>query len=464
MPLLTPVASTIPTALAQGLGNPVAVGSPPSPPPGSKIPPLVGADLRVPTRQGDRVYGNLDHAASTPALVAVKRAVDRTLETYASVHRGAGWASQVTSTWYERARDEVAGFVGARATDEVVFTRTTTDSWNLLARALPEDALVFVFDSEHHSTLLPWQAKRTVRLPVPGGAEDAVALLDHALDAHPAAVRLVVLTAASNVTGEIWPVARFAELAHSHGARIAVDAAQLAAHRAVDLAAWDADYVAFSGHKVYAPFGAGVLAGRQDWLDAGDPYLAGGGATRSVSQLSTSWQSGPARHEGGSPNVVGAVALAAAGATLALNRTALEAHETRLLDRLRAGLAAVPGTRQLSIFDEDADRVGVVTFTVPGYDPSLVSQVLSWEQGIGVRDGRFCAHLLVDRLLGARQPLTTAVRASIGLGTTEEAVDRLVAGVRRLVESGPLDEWTHHASGWRLATDPRDAGAAPAPW
>ncbi|MDN5794248.1 MAG: aminotransferase class V-fold PLP-dependent enzyme [Intrasporangium sp.] len=431
----------------------------------SEPPRLVGADLRVPTRQGAQVYGNLDHGASTPALFAVKQAVEATLETYASVHRGAGWASRVTSAWYEQARDEVARFVGARPDDEVLFTRTTTDSWNLLARALPDDAVVFVFESEHHSTLLPWEAIRTVRLPIPSSIDEALALLDRGLEAHLAAVRLVVVTAASNVTGEIWPVARLAEIAHSHGARIAVDAAQLAAHRAVDLAAWDVDYVAFSGHKVYAPFGAGVLAGPRDWLDAGEPYLAGGGATRSVSQFSTIWQTGPARHEGGSPNVVGAIALAAACATIARHRPAIEAHEAHLLDRLRSGLAAIPGLRRLQIFGGDADLVGVVTFTVPGLDPSLVSQALSWEHGVGVRDGKFCAHLLVDRLLGIEQPLTTAVRASIGLGTTEEAVDRLVGGVRRLVEIGPLDEWTHGASGWTLAAgDPRDPAAVLPPW
>ncbi len=429
------------------------------------LPRLVGADLRVPARAGAAAYGNLDHAASTPALVSVRDAVDRALATYASVHRGAGWASRVTSAWYEQARAEVAAFVGARPDDEVLFTRTTTDSWNLLARALPVDAVVFVFESEHHSTLLPWGEPRTVRLPVPDSIDAALAALDRALEAHPAAARLVVVTAASNVTGEVWPVARFAALAHRHGARVAVDAAQLAAHRPVDLAGWDADYVAFSGHKVYAPFGAGVLAGRRDWLDAGAPYLLGGGAARAVTAHTTTWQTGPARHEGGSPNVIGAIALAAACATIARHRRALEAHEARLLTRLRAGLAAIPGVTQLSAFGPGHDRVGVVAFTVAGYDPSLVSQVLSWEHGLGVRDGKFCAHLSVERLLHDQQPLTTAVRASIGLGTTEEAVDRLVHGVRRLVERGPLDEWAHDGSGWTLASgDPRDPDSVPRPW
>jgi selenocysteine lyase/cysteine desulfurase len=429
------------------------------------LPAVVGADLRVPSRSGPVRYGNLDHAASAPALLAVKDAVDTALHTYASVHRGAGWASRVTSAWYEQAREEVACFVGARAEDEVVFTRTTTDSWNLLAKALPDRGVVLVFESEHHSTLLPWPSTRTVRLPVPGSLGEAAALLEQALEAHPASTRLVVLTAASNVTGEVWPVDRFAALAHRHGARLAVDAAQLAAHRPIDLAAWDADYVAFSGHKLYAPFGAGALVGRRDWLDAGTPYLAGGGATRAVTPSSTLWQTGPARHEGGSPNVIGAIALAAACATLSRHWDAIEHHEARLLDRLRRGLADIPGVRQLSALEDGWDRVGVVAFTVAGLDPSLVSQVLSWEQGLGVRDGKFCAHLLVDRLLAEQQPSTTAVRASIGLGTTTEAVERLLLGVRSLIAKGPLDEWSHDGAGWvRAAADDRNLSNVPRPW
>src|SRR6476661_3458123 len=402
------------------------------------LPTVVGAGLRVPTLRGETAYANLDHAASTPALETVKAAVDRALETYSSVHRGAGFASRLTSAWYEQARAEVASFVGAREDDSVIFTRSTTDSWSLLSKALPSRTTVFVFGTEHHSTLLPWGRFRTVRLPVPQSVDDAHLLLEEALADHPSRHRLVVVTAASNVTGEVWPVERFATLAHEHGARIAVDAAQLSAHRTIDLAAWDADYVAFSGHKTYAPYGAGVLAGRSDWLDAGNPYLLGGGATRSVTEDGTTWATGPARHEGGSPNVIGAIALAAACWTISRHREPIEEHEAHLLGRLRTGLDEVAGVEVLSIFGDDSDRVGVVAFTVEGWDSSLVSQVLSVEHGIGVRDGKFCAHLLVDELLedpwGERP--ATAVRASIGLGSSLEGVERLVAAVARLVEHG----------------------------
>lgn len=423
------------------------------------LPAVVGSDLRVPTLHGEVAYANLDHAASTPALETVRAAVDRALQTYSSVHRGAGFASRVTSAWFEQARAEVAAFVGARADDTVIFTRSTTDSWALLSKALPSRTTVFVFGTEHHSTLLPWGRFRTVRLPVPQTVEDARQLLEEALVDHPSRHRLVVLSAASNVTGEVWPIERFAALAHEHGARVAVDAAQLSAHRTIDLDAWDADYVAFSGHKTYAPYGAGVLAGRSDWLDAGNPYLLGGGATRSVTDDGTTWATGPARHEGGSPNVIGAVALAAACATITRHRVAIEAHEEQLLESLRTGLEEVPGVELLSIFGDEHDRVGVVAFTIDGWDSSLVSQVLSVEHGIGVRDGKFCAHLLVDELLddpwGERS--TTAVRASIGLGSTLEGVERLVAAVSRLVDEGPDATWTRTDGGWSIeGTDPRD--------
>ena len=252
------------------------------------LPAVVRPDL-VPTLSGDWVdYANLDHAASTPAFERVARAVGSATRTYSSVHRGTGWLSRVTSAHYEAARDEVARFVGAREDDVVVFTRGTTDSVNLLARALPRDTTVIVFNSEHHATLLPWSRRGTVRLPVPGSIRDAEVLLESALRELPAGTArrpqhaLVVLTAASNVTGEFWPVERLTAIARRHGARVLLDAAQSAAHRPIDLATLDVDWVAFSGHKVHAPFGTGVLAGRRDWLDAAKPYLAGGGATAAV--------------------------------------------------------------------------------------------------------------------------------------------------------------------------------------
>ncbi len=426
------------------------------------VPAVAGARLVVPLVDGRRVgYANLDHAASAPCLEAVQDAVNELLPWYASVHRGAGFASQVSTKVYEQARDALRRFTRARRPDALVFTRNTTDSLNLLAKALPKGTSVVLFDTEHHAALLPWRGPRVHRVRTPASAGDAVLALDAALARCATGPRLVVLTAASNVTGEVWPVAALAAVARRHGARVALDAAQLAPHRPVDLRALDVDYVALSGHKLYAPFGAGALIGRADWLEAAEPYLVGGGATAQVrdwgDRLGVAWSKVPERHEAGSPNVVGAHALAVACETLARHGwDSIAEHERVLLRRLREGLATVPGLRELHLFEADHDRVGVVSFTVDGVEAGLAAAVLSAEHGIGVRDGAFCAHISTRRLLGrAGAGEERALRVSIGLGTTAEHVDRLVAALRSLVASGPAAEYALVDGRWAPADDPR---------
>jgi selenocysteine lyase/cysteine desulfurase len=433
-----------------------------------EVPAVVGAGLRVPTLTGEVEYANLDHAASTPSLVSVKAAVDTALETYSSVHRGNGYASRVTSAWYEQARVEVARFVGAREDDIVVFTRNTTDSTNLLARSLPRGTEVVVFETEHHSTLLPWQQARGVQvttLPVPSTVEYALEDLEKALADSVAPYRLVAIAGASNVTGELWPLADVVAVARRFGARVVVDAAQLAPHRAIDIASSDIDYVVFSGHKLYAPFGAGVLVGRRDWLDSAQPYLRGGGATSRVTTDGAAWATGAARHEGGSPNVIGAIAVAAACAAVSANRDAIEAHEAELAERLRSGLDVIPGVDTWSIFGDNHERVAVLAFTIDRLDSSLVSAILSAEYGIGVRDGKFCAHILVDELLEDPwgEVPATAVRVSLGLANTVEHVDRLVGAVADLAAEGPARRYTRTDEGWVADGDERDL-SLPLPW
>jgi selenocysteine lyase/cysteine desulfurase len=399
---------------------------------------VIGEGAPVPVADGRTVpYANLDYAASAPCLEVVRDALDAALPYYSSVHRGAGYASQVTTDRYERARQVVRAFVGAWRRDAVVFTRNTTDAMNLLAHALPHGTTVVVFESEHHASLLPWaRGNRVVRLPAPDSPTAAVAAAGEALSAAPAGPRLLVVTAASNVTGELWPVAELAAVARAHGARIAVDAAQLVPHQPFDMGALDVDYVAFSGHKLYAPFGAGCLVGRADWLRAAEPYLLGGGATASVGERVT-WSADPEqRHEAGTPNVLGVVALAAACEALT-DWDGLIAEEERLLRRLRTGLAAIPGVRELSLWGDRHPRVGIVSFVVEGRESRAVATALSERYGIGVRDGRFCAHPFVRRLVGTGEGGCgegdgTALRASFGIGTTDEHIDRLLTALRHL--------------------------------
>jgi len=392
-----------------------------------------GCDLQVPLVQGGTcTYANFDYAASAPALAAVTDRIAELLPFYASVHRGAGYASRVTTDAYEKCRAVVAGFVGAADDQVVVFTRNTTDSLNLLATAVPGD--VVLLDIEHHANLLPWKNARIVEAAdtVAGTVERLAAELRRA----PAA--LLAITGASNVTGELLPIEELANLAHECGARILVDGAQLVPHRRIDLAATGVDYLAFSGHKTYAPFGAGVLVGRRDWLDVAEPYLAGGGAVREVRLDHTDWACAPARHEAGSPNVLGAAAIAAACEALAgFDADAVARHEEELSRLLVEGLREIDGVELLRLWEDSCESVGIVTFTVAGYEPAEVAAYLSAEHGIGVRDGRFCAHPLLARVGRAGG----AVRASLGLGSSSADVERLVGAVRRLVEHGP--SWTY---------------------
>ncbi|ORA61012.1 aminotransferase class V-fold PLP-dependent enzyme [Mycobacteroides franklinii] len=390
---------------------------------------VVGADTKVPLAQGGWIrYANFDYAASAPALRDVADRVTELLPYYASVHRGAGYASRVCTRLYEGAREVVARFVGATDGQHVIFTRNTTDSLNLLASAVPGE--VVVLDIEHHANLLTWQRYGARVVAHRATVADTVAALDEELAHRPAA--LLAVTGASNVTGEVLPLAELATVAHRHGARIAVDGAQLAPHRRIDLAACGIDYFAFSGHKLYAPFGVGVLVGQADWLDAARPYLAGGGAVRNVGIDGAEWFTGPQRHEAGTPNVIGVAAVVAACEAL----TALGdvGHvEAALTAQLRDGLDAIDGVDTLRIWDSDRDVLGIVSFTVAGYTPSVVAAYLSAEHGIGLRDGRFCAHPLLARL-GAPDG---ALRASIGLGTTAGDITRLLGAIDELVEHGP---------------------------
>jgi selenocysteine lyase/cysteine desulfurase len=420
--------------------------------PTAALPSVTGDGVRVPLVTGRWVgYANLDLAASAPALRSVADHVAEVLPLLSSVHRGAGYLSQVSTALLERARECVGEFVGARGTDVVVFTRNTTDALNLLARAVPGPVLCL--DVEHHANLLPWRAGGHRTVTAAPTVEETLDRLAGALRAAPAA--LVTVTGASNVTGEVLPLARIAALAHTAGARVAVDAAQLAPHRRIDLATTGVDYVALSGHKLYAPYGAGALVGRRDWLDVAEPYLAGGGAVAQVDRDEQVWLAAPHRHEGGTPNVLGAAALAEACRTLApVLEQAGPAHERALLDRLGAGLAGVPGVTPLRIWRDSADRVAVLSFTVTGRPAGFVAAVLSAEHGIGVRDGRFCAHPLLARICPEGDG--TAVRASIGIGTTAEHVDRLVDALHRLTTRGAGWTYADVRGRWLPTPDPRD--------
>ena len=408
---------------------------------------LADADLEVPVLGGGTVrHVNLDVAASAPAFDAVVRHVGRVVPYYASVHRGSGYASQASTALVEDARATVARHVGARDDDLVVFTRNTTDALNLLASAVPGETVVL--DIEHHANLLPWRDRRVVV-----GARsiaETLAALEAELAARPAA--LLSVTGASNVTGEVLPIAAIARIAHAHGARLAVDAAQLLPHRRVDLAASGVDYLAFSGHKAYAPFGAGALVGRGGWLDAAPAHLAGGGAVESVGIDHVDWKQGVDRHEAGTPNVIGIAALARALVELErIGDASLHEHEAALTARLHAGLSAIGGVRVIRGFDDADDRLGIATIELVHGSVGLVAAALAAEHGISVRAGRFCAHPFFDRVATRANGL----RASLGAGTSADDVDRFLVALARLVTDGPAHEYARTPAGWCPAVDDR---------
>ncbi|MFJ6807437.1 aminotransferase class V-fold PLP-dependent enzyme [Streptomyces anulatus] len=440
--------------------------------------PVLGQNVTVPLVTGGEVtYAALDYAASAPALQRVWDDVAAYAPYYGSVHRGAGYLSQLSTDLFENSRRTVAEFLGCRADDQVVFTRSTTDSLNLLAAAIPADCQVFVYETEHHASLLPWRDAQVTYLNAPRTPAQAVESLERALaDRDPYGPALVCVTGASNVTGELWPVRELAAAAHAHGARIVLDAAQLAPHHPVDIAELDVDWVAFSGHKLYAPFGSGVLAGRADWLQAAEPYLAGGGASRKVARradggVDVDWHTTAARHEAGSPNVIGVYSIASACTALTeAGFESLVAREQELVGRVREGLAEVPEVRVLSLFGDDAPRVGVISFVVRGWNSSHFAAALSAEYGIGVRDGLFCAHPLVRTLLGSdpqdpgecgapeAEPgelSLNAIRVSFGAGTPDEHIDRFLRAVSELVRDGA--RWNYRTEDGRCVPDRGEA-------
>ena len=410
---------------------------------------LVGDGMLVPCVDGnERPYVALDTAASTGALEPVLRRVNEFLPVYSAVHRGSGYKSQLSTDAYEDARQAALGFAGREGRDDVaVICRNTTEALNHLAYSLrlcPDD-IVVTSVAEHHSNLLPWSRVATRRYvecqpDVTFTTADVVAQLDRSPKP-----RLLTITAASNITGWLPPIDEIIDASHSRGIPVAVDAAQLAPHRPLPQMA---DFIAWSGHKMYAPFGAGVLIGPRDTFADGEPFLVGGGTVNLVELGGVAWNEPPDREEAGSPNVVGAVALHAAIATLAeMGWPAIIAHDRRIGRMLRDGLASIPGVRLLGP-DLHTDTLPVATFTVDGLSHGLVAARLSAEDGIGVRHGCFCAHPYMMRLLGLEEDEVTdfrnemrqgdrtrmpgAVRASAGINTSETDVGRLISAVSRI--------------------------------
>lgn len=420
---------------------------------------VVGIDQPTPLLGGGtRPYVFLDNAASTPTLRSVLRAVEDFLPWYSAVHRGAGFKAKVATAAFDRSHDVVARFAGADPTTNlVVFGKNTTECINKLANrfGFSREDVVVTTTMEHHSNLLPWRKYATVvHVGVDEHGRVDLAALQKAIKTHQGRLKLVAITGASNITGVCPPVHEIARWAHAAGARIFVDAAQLAPHRRIDMRPDDdpahLDFLAFSAHKMYAPFGVGALIGPVEFFDKGVPDMVGGGVVDIVTLEDVVWNESRHKEEAGSPNVVGGVALAAAIAALeSVGMEAIAAHEEELLAYALPKLAGVPGLTLYGPQDRLRERVGVLPFTMADRPHGLVAAVLAAEAGIGVRSGFFCAQPYVKGLLGVRPEQAAQggcgvsavfaseagsgmVRASLGCYSTTEDIDALVEALHRV--------------------------------
>ncbi len=385
-------------------------------------------------RVHDRPLVYLDNAATSQTPSAVIDTLRTYYETYnANIHRGLHVLSERATAEYEAARRRVAGFVNAAHAHEVIFTRGTTEAVNLVARSWGDAHVnagddILLTELEHHSNLVPWQmlAKRrgaTLRY-VPISPEGRIDLEAYARMFGPR-TRLVAVTHMSNVLGVITPAARIVQIARANGVPVLLDAAQSVPHLAVDVQALDADFVAFSGHKVLGPTGIGALYAKEAWLEAMDPLFGGGSMIRTVELHESSWAGLPEKFEGGTPNIAGAIGLGAAVDYVQnVGIDAVTAHEDALTERALAMLSDLDGVRVLGPQDT-TDRGGVISFTVDGVHPHDVGTLLDAD-GIAVRAGHHCAQPLMRKL-----GVAATVRASLYLYNSPHEVDALAEGVAR---------------------------------
>lgn len=442
---------------------------------------IVGVDEQVSVLNGGKkTYVNFDNASSTPILEPVLRRVMSFMPHYASVGRGSGYKSHVSTDALDAARTAIGAFVGAKPdTHTVVLGKNTTEALNKLAHRFPFSPGDIVLTSlmEHHSNDLPWRGVADVRFIETH--RDGTLNVEHLatlLERHGSRVKLLAISGASNVTGVVNPIRRIARMAHDAGARIVVDAAQLAAHRTIDMRTPEdpehIDCLAYTGHKMYAPFGIGALIARRDCFRDGAPDLVGGGTVNFVTERDIYWSGLPNREEAGTPNVVGAIAWAEAIDCLQqIGMDEIAAHESRLAAHLLTSLEKLPEIRVLGSADpsEAIDHLGVVTFAVEGVHHKLVAAILGYEGAIGVRSGLFCAHPYVLRLLqvsaeeqtacgeacqrGTVSSLPGLTRASFGIYNTEEEIDRFTEELRRILEGRYAGHYTQ---------DPASGDFAPA--
>ena len=413
-------------------------------------------ELLVETTRGIVRDVNLDNAATTIPFSAVSEAVAEFLRTYGSVHRGSGQRSRISTQNYEDARDRIQQFTGASLDNYVVFTKNTTEAINHAAKlwsGIP--GKVLVSDIEHSSNLLPWLAGNDViqyRTNQDGtlNIEDVEEMFKKHED-----IKLLAITGSSNVTGYKPPIHDLAELAHKYGAMILVDACQLIQHQKVDVLPNDnlrhLDFVAFSGHKMYAPFGGGVLVGPKAFFDQVTPYQIGGGNLTYISRdLQLKRFLTVQAHDPGTPNAIGAISIAKAIGVLELiGYDRIHKYESDLVRTAFRGLKQIGG---VEVYVSESELGSIISFDVLGIDSRLTAEILRDDYGIGVRAGSFCTYEFMRKIKnisdeqdqkiaeeidsGITRTIPGVVRASFGLVNNQEDVTRLVSAVSEIAQNG----------------------------
>jgi cysteine desulfurase / selenocysteine lyase len=408
----------------------------------------------------DRTLVYLDHAASTHPPSTVVRAYAQFLEReYANVHRATYALARAATDRFDSAFHTCAEFVGGNLTEGcVVFTANTTHGCDLVAHAVAHlPGKVMVTDLEHHSNDLTYRRRGDVvraRVTTEGRLD-----LGHVEELFKRErIKLLSVCGAANVTGWMPPLGRLARLAHEHGALIAVDAAQLVAHVPIDVRAGDPaesiDFLITAGHKAYAPFGIGFVYAKRAALDAAEPYMPGGGTASTVTESGVDFLTSPDRHQGGTPNIAGAIAFAEMLRYLsAVGMRRVREHE---LELMRIAWPALKAMDRMTLYGPDAldERVGIITFNVDGVNDMLTAAVLGEEFGVAVRNGRFCAHVHTANLMRTQGGYTltadtppSAVRASFGIYNDRNDVERLLEAIRAVHDHKWIGTYRQRSSG-----------------
>jgi len=418
---------------------------------------IVGADTQIPLYNGQLTTAiNFDNAASTPPFVSVMEEIIKFSPLYSSIHRGTGYKSQLSSQLFEEARSIVLKFVNADPLQNtVIFVKNTTEAINKLSYRLWEGKKKSVILStcmEHHSNDLPWRNKFQVDyVQTDSYGKLSLEDLESKLIKHKGNVKLVTVTGASNVTGYVNPIHKIAELAHRYRAKILVDGAQLVPHNVINMKPSNPlhhiDYLAFSAHKMYAPFGIGVLIGPKETFQQGISEIVGGGTAEIVTHDWVVWESAPQKEEAGSPNVMGVVALVAAIRTLtALGMRNIDHYESQLTEYANSKLKSIPGITLYSHTSLGEPRIGVIPFNIRGIAHEQVATILSDQAGIAVRTGCFCTQPYIQQLLSispkqmenlsrsvdAARP--GVVRISFGLYNDFAEIDVLTQLLERIIK------------------------------